>query len=143
LKSTSLSETCQLQSSVLSDIKSKELRPQGRALKFKTYFHVVIPAEAGIQSLQAYLDSRFRGSDSDLGFLSNSLNHFAFGGHIFHPRPCLKADRHRTGFSGALLIKKSPHLENLKILYDILLTGGERFYEDGRVYEKECFGDGV
>jgi hypothetical protein len=29
------------------------------------------------------LDSRFRGSDSDLGFLSNPLNHFAFGGPVF------------------------------------------------------------
>jgi hypothetical protein len=53
------------------------------ALKFKTYFHAVIPAEAGIQSFQAFLDSRFRGSDSDLGFLSNPLNHFAFGDPVF------------------------------------------------------------
>jgi hypothetical protein len=29
------------------------------------------------------LDSRFRGSDSDLGFLSNPLNHFAFGDPVF------------------------------------------------------------
>ena len=49
------------------------------ALKFKTYFLVVIPAEAGIQSFQAFLDSRFRGSDSDLGFFSTLPNHFAFG----------------------------------------------------------------
>ena len=33
----------------------------------------VIPAEAGIQSFQAFLDSRFRGSDSDLGFFPNLL----------------------------------------------------------------------
>jgi len=31
------------------------------------------------------LDSRFRGSDSDLGFLSNPLNHFAFGDPVFIP----------------------------------------------------------
>jgi hypothetical protein len=39
--------------------------------------------EAGIQSFQAFLDSRFRGSDSDLGFFSNLLNHFAFGDPVF------------------------------------------------------------
>ena len=53
------------------------------ALKSKTYFHVVIPVEAGIQSFQSFLDSRFRRSDSDLGFLSNPLNHFAFGDPVF------------------------------------------------------------
>jgi hypothetical protein len=37
----------------------------------------------GIQSFQAFLDSRFRGSDSDLGFFSNLLNHFAFGEPVF------------------------------------------------------------
>jgi hypothetical protein len=50
-----------------------------RGIKFKAYFHVVIPAEAGIQFFQAFLDSRFRWSDSDLGFFRNLLNHFAFG----------------------------------------------------------------
>jgi len=29
------------------------------------------------------LDSRFRGSDSDLGFFSNLPNHFAFGELVF------------------------------------------------------------
>jgi len=37
----------------------------------------------GTQSFQAFLDSRFRGSDSDLGFLSNPLNRFAFGDPVF------------------------------------------------------------
>jgi len=32
---------------------------------------------------QVFLDSRFRGSDSDLGFFSNLPNHFAFGEPVF------------------------------------------------------------
>jgi hypothetical protein len=37
----------------------------------------------GIHSFQAFLDPRFLGSDSDLGFFSNLLNHFAFGEPVF------------------------------------------------------------
>jgi hypothetical protein len=66
--------------------------------KFKTYFHVVIPAPIfiGINSSRNPVFPSFSGlplefipcllrggSDSDLGFFSNLLNHFAFGEPVF------------------------------------------------------------
>jgi hypothetical protein len=55
----------------------------------------------------------------------------------------VKRVNYRVQSCRASKIKKSPHLENLKILYDILLTRGERFHEDGRLYAKEFLEDGV
>jgi hypothetical protein len=49
-------------------------------LKSPLRAYVVIPAEAGIQSLKGYLDSRFRGSDGEWEFFRSLVEKISPGG---------------------------------------------------------------
>ena len=65
-----------------------------------------------------------------------------FSRNAFHPVCCLVQVGTGQGFQAYSKYKKSPELENLEILYDILLAG-ERLYLHGGLYAKEFLGDGV
>jgi len=65
-----------------------------------------------------------------------------FSRNAFHPVCCLVQVGTGQGFQAYSKYKKSPELENLEILYDILLAG-ERLYLHGGLYTKEFLENGV